>query len=52
MPTMSIMSTERFIYRRNLELLREQLERTTAKAKCRQIVKLIEEEEAKKNLVK
>ena len=47
MPTMSIMSTERFIHCRNLELLRNRLARTTGETECRQIVKLIEEEELK-----
>jgi hypothetical protein len=42
MPTMS---TERFIYLRNLKLLRAQLTRATDEAKSQQIVKLIEDEE-------
>ena len=47
MPTNSIMSTARFIQRRNLELLRARLTRTNDKAECQRIVKLIEEEELK-----
>jgi hypothetical protein len=38
---------KRFIQRENLRLLRERLMRTTDEAKCRRIVKLIEEEEIK-----
>ena len=38
---------KRFIHRENLRLLREQLARTTDKAKCQRIVRLIEEEELK-----
>ncbi len=38
---------KRFIQRENLRLLREQLARTNDEAKCRRIVKLIEEEELK-----
>ena len=45
---MSTMSTERFVQRRNLELLRVRLTRTTDEAECQRIVNLIEEEEAKK----
>jgi hypothetical protein len=41
------MSTERFIHLRNLELLRNRLARTTAKAECGRIMRLIEEEELK-----
>ena len=37
----------RFIQRENLRLLRERLARTNDEAKCRRIVKLIEEEELK-----
>jgi hypothetical protein len=47
MPTNSIMSTARFIQRRNLDLLRARLTRTKDKAECQRIVKLIEEEELK-----
>ena len=47
MPLNSIMSTARFIQRRNLELLRARLTRTKDKAECQRIVKLIEEEELK-----
>ena len=47
MPTNTIMSTARFIQRRNLELLRARLTRTNDKAECQRIVKLIEEEELK-----
>ena len=47
MPTNTIMSTSRFIQRRNLELLRARLTRTKDKAECQRIVKLIEEEELK-----
>jgi hypothetical protein len=45
MPTMSI---ERFIQRRNLEMLRAKLARTDDEAECQRIVSLIEEGEAKK----
>ena len=45
MPSMSI---ERFVQRRNLELLRAKLMRTTDEMECQRIVNLIEEEEAKK----
>ena len=44
---MSTMSTERFVYRRNLALLRAQLARTANEAECQRIANLIEEEEAK-----
>ena len=44
MPTMSI---ERFVYLRNLAHLRTQLVSTTDEAKCRRIVKMIEDEELK-----
>ena len=44
---MSTMSTEQFVYRRNLALLRAQLMRTTSETKSQRIVNLIEEEEAK-----
>jgi hypothetical protein len=47
MSLMSTMSTERFVHRRNLLLLRAQLTHTTDEAECRRIVNLIEEEEAK-----
>jgi hypothetical protein len=40
-----MMSTQRFIHLRNLELLRAQLARTINEAKCQQIVRLIEDEE-------
>ncbi len=40
-------AVKRFIQLENLRLLREQLTRTTDEAKCRRIVKLIEEEELK-----
>ena len=48
MSTMTTMSTERFIYRKKLAHLREQLARTDDEAACQQIVKMIEEEEANK----
>jgi hypothetical protein len=38
---------KRFIHRENLRILREQLKRTADEKKCRQIVRLIEEEELK-----
>ena len=44
MPTMS---TGRFIYLRNLKLLKAQLMSTTDEAKSQKIVKLIEDEELK-----
>jgi hypothetical protein len=40
-------TVNRFVQRENLRLLRERLARTTDGAKCRRIVKLIEEEELK-----
>ena len=42
-----MMSTERFVNLRNLELLRVQLMRTTDEEKCQRIVKLIGDEELK-----
>ncbi len=39
---------EHFVHKENLKHLRELLRRTTDEAECQRIMKLIEEEEAKK----